>query len=131
VSTSPESITTTFSNDTAVLATDSDPTIASHKLQTNLLAIQNWLKKWRMKAGPKSVHVTFTTRKETCPPVHINNVQLPQELMLGLVYLIPDRWLEISLHVEGSATGQLDQGFPWFSLVPEQMLSWYPNSTLH
>jgi hypothetical protein len=24
---------------------------------------------------------------------------------------------------EGLATGQLDQGFPWFSLVPEQMLS--------
>jgi hypothetical protein len=29
---------------------------------------------------------------------------------------------------EGPATGQLDQGFQWFSLVPEQMLSWYPNS---
>jgi hypothetical protein len=27
---------------------------------------------------------------------------------------------------EGPATGQLDQGFPWFSLVPKQMLSWYP-----
>jgi hypothetical protein len=37
---------------------------------------------------------------------------------------------EVSLHLEGPATGQLDQGFPWFSLVPEQMLSWYPNSTL-
>jgi hypothetical protein len=34
-------------------------------------------------------------------------------------------------HPEGPATGQLDQGFLWFSLVPEQMLSWYPNSTLH
>jgi hypothetical protein len=34
------------------------------------------------------------------------------------------------LHPEGPETGQLDQGFPWFSLVPEQMLSWYPNSTL-
>jgi hypothetical protein len=30
-----------------------------------------------------------------------------------------------------SSTGQLNQRFPWFSLVPEQMLSWYPNSTLH
>jgi hypothetical protein len=35
------------------------------------------------------------------------------------------------LHSESPATGQLDQGFPWFSLVPEKMLSWYPNSTLH
>jgi hypothetical protein len=39
------------------------------------------LKKWRMKADePKSIHVTFTIRRETCPlTVHINSVQLPQE----------------------------------------------------
>jgi hypothetical protein len=60
--TSPDSTTATFANDTAVVSTDSDPTIASQKLQTNLLAIQNWLKKWRMKAnGSKAIHVTFTT----------------------------------------------------------------------
>jgi hypothetical protein len=35
------------------------------------------------------------------------------------------------LHREGLATGQLDQAFPWLSLVPEQILSWYLNSTLH
>jgi hypothetical protein len=29
--------------------------------------------------GSKWVHVTFTTRRETCRPIHINNVQLPQE----------------------------------------------------
>jgi hypothetical protein len=52
----------------------------SQKLQTNLLAFQNWIRKWRIKAnGCKSIHVTFTTRKETCHPVHINNVQLPEK----------------------------------------------------
>jgi hypothetical protein len=51
--------------------------------------------------------------------------------MLGFTDLKPDSWLEVSLHPEGPATGQLNQGFPWFSLVPEQMLSWYQNSTLH
>jgi hypothetical protein len=40
--TSPESITATFANDTAVVAMDSDPAIASQKLQTDLLAIQYW-----------------------------------------------------------------------------------------
>jgi hypothetical protein len=25
------------------------------------------------------MHVTFTTRREMCAPVHINNVQLPQK----------------------------------------------------
>jgi hypothetical protein len=33
------------------------------------------------------------------------------------VYLMPDYWLEVSLHLEVPATGQLDQGFPWFSVV--------------
>jgi hypothetical protein len=51
--------------------------------------------------------------------------------MLGSEDLMPEFWLEVSLHSEGPATSQLDQCFPWFSLVPEQMLSWYPNSTLH
>jgi hypothetical protein len=41
--TSTESTTATFANDTVVLATDSDPGIASQKLQTNLDAIQKWL----------------------------------------------------------------------------------------
>jgi hypothetical protein len=66
-------------NDTAVMATDNDPAIASSKLQTNLLAIQSWLAKWRMKAnGSKSTHITFTMQRGTCPLVHINNVQLPK-----------------------------------------------------
>jgi hypothetical protein len=50
--------------------------------------------------------------------------------MLELADLMPDCWLEVNLHTEGPATGQLGQGFPWFSLVPEQILSWYQNSTL-
>jgi hypothetical protein len=40
---SPESTTvTTFADHTAVVAVDSDPAVASQKLQTDLLAIQNW-----------------------------------------------------------------------------------------
>jgi hypothetical protein len=49
--TSPDSFTATFADDTAVVATDSDPATASHKLQTTLLAIQSWLRDWRMKAN--------------------------------------------------------------------------------
>jgi hypothetical protein len=50
--------------------------------------------------------------------------------MVGFACSVPDCWLEVSLNPEGPATGKLDQGFPWLSLVPEQMLSWHPNSTL-
>jgi hypothetical protein len=51
--------------------------------------------------------------------------------MLGFADLMPDCWVEVSLHLEDPVTGQLNQGFPWFSLVLEQMLSWYSNSMLH
>jgi hypothetical protein len=63
IPTSPDSFTATFADDTAVVATDSDPATASHKLQTTFLTIQSWLRDWRIKANEtKSAHVTFTTR---------------------------------------------------------------------
>jgi hypothetical protein len=58
----PKSTSATFPNVTAILASDSYLSVASQKLQANLDAIQNWLKKWKIKANkPKSVYVTFTT----------------------------------------------------------------------
>jgi hypothetical protein len=70
--------TATFADDTAILASDSDPAIASLNLQTHLNSIQTWLRTWRMQTNPlKSVHITFTTRSGKCPPVHMNDVQLP------------------------------------------------------
>jgi hypothetical protein len=63
LTTSPESTTANFADDTAVVTMDSDTAIASQRLQTDLLAIQDWFKKQRMKANEsKSIHVTFTTR---------------------------------------------------------------------
>jgi hypothetical protein len=41
LTTSPESTTVTFANDTAVVATDNDPAIALQKLLTDPLEIQN------------------------------------------------------------------------------------------
>jgi hypothetical protein len=38
-----------------------------------------------------SVHVTFTARRETCPPVHINNVHLPQQEDAKHLVLLLDR----------------------------------------
>jgi hypothetical protein len=49
--------------------------------------------------------------------------------MSRFAYLMPDYWLEV-----GPATSRLGQGFPWFSSILEQMLSWYPpkfHSALH
>jgi hypothetical protein len=78
--TSPDAVTATYADDTAVLATDSNPAMASQKLQNSLRAIQEWFTKWRLKVNTmKSTHVTFTSRRETCPKVNINKEELPNQ----------------------------------------------------
>ena len=73
------STTATFADDTAVLTVHEDPTMAAHRLQMHLNKIQSWLQIWRMKANKaKSVQVTFTLNKMTCPSVKLNNDHLPQ-----------------------------------------------------
>jgi hypothetical protein len=49
----------------------------------------------------KSIHVTFTTRRETCPPVHINSVQLPQEEDVKYLGLHLDRRPTWHKHIFG------------------------------
>jgi hypothetical protein len=62
--TSPNSTTANFADDTSEVTMDSDPAIASQKLQSILIVIQNLFKKWRMTANESnSIHVTFTTRR--------------------------------------------------------------------
>jgi hypothetical protein len=47
----------------------------------------------------KSTHVTFTTRRATCPPVHINDVQLPQTEDVKYLELHLDRILTWHKHI--------------------------------
>jgi hypothetical protein len=66
--TSLESTTATFADDTAVVATDSGPAIASYKLQTNLLAIQNWLKNAELKLTYPSQFTSHSLHEEKRVP---------------------------------------------------------------
>jgi hypothetical protein len=53
-----------------------------------------------MKAnGTKSTHITFTTRRETSPPVHINNIQYPQAEKIKYLALHLDRRLTWRNHI--------------------------------
>jgi hypothetical protein len=96
----PGTLTATFADDTAILTTASDPAVASHLLQADLLAIQTWLQTWRLKPNAeKSSHVTFTLRRATCPPVYLNNVPLPQTDDAKYLCLHLDRRLTWQRHI--------------------------------
>ena len=74
-----ETITATYADDTALLSVHEDPAIASAKLQAHVHKVEEWLDKWRIKANQgKSVHVTFTLRRQTCPPIKLHNEDIPQ-----------------------------------------------------
>lgn len=92
--------TATYADDTAILATHKNPILASQRLQESLTLIQRWLKKWRIKANEtKSTHVTFTTRKETCPPVTLNDRKIPQADEVKYLGLYLDRKLNWRKHI--------------------------------
>lgn len=90
----------TFADDTAALAIDDNPAAASTKLQRCLKNISQWLKNWRIQPNEnKSIHVTFTIRRETCPPVHLNGVQIPQANEAKYLGLYLDRRLTWRKHI--------------------------------
>jgi hypothetical protein len=55
---------------------------------------------WGMQTNESmSIRVTFTTRRETCPPVHINSVQLPREEDIKYLGLHLDKRLTWHKHI--------------------------------
>jgi hypothetical protein len=67
-------------------------------LQPNVSEQQNGHQ--RIKANKtKSVHVMFATRRGTCPPVHINDVQIPQENHVKYFGLHLNRRLTLHTHI--------------------------------
>lgn len=95
-----QTTTSTFADDTAILALHTDPIAASALLQENLNLLQNWLRIWRIKANEvKSTHITYTLRKGTCPPVSLNNQQLPQQECAKYLGMHLDRRLTWKTHI--------------------------------
>jgi hypothetical protein len=60
-------------------------------------SITKLLKIRRIKANESdSVHVTFTTRRETCPPAQVNSIHLPQQEDVKYLGLHLDRRLNLA-----------------------------------
>ena len=86
---------------TAIFTTDPDPTQTSANLQEHLLEINTWTRKWKLKINEsKSSHISFVLRQGQCPPVQINQTNIPQTETVKYLGIHFDRCLTWKDHVQ-------------------------------
>jgi hypothetical protein len=91
----------TFADDTALLAIDSDPALATQILQQHLDLLQEWLDKWKIKINQtNSSQITFTTKRTNCPPATINYIQIPVQTEVKYLCLYLDQKLTWQKHIK-------------------------------
>jgi hypothetical protein len=95
-----QTLTATYADDTAILASHHDPITVTEQLQYHLYRLEQWLKRWRIRANEtKSTHVTFTLRREDCPAVYLNGKHIPQDATLKYLGIHLDRTLTWKTHI--------------------------------
>ena len=62
-----------------MLSTNSNPNTASEILQFQISQIESWSESWGIKFNETNLytHITFTLHREPCPPLYLNNIQIP------------------------------------------------------
>jgi len=92
------STTATFADDTAIMAVGDSIEGSTRRLQSALIKVAIWTKKWRIKLNEsKSTHIDFTNKKITQHPVYINGMQIPYAntaKYLGMTLDAKLRWKE-------------------------------------
>lgn len=90
----------TFADDTIILAKHNDVNTASSLVQSHLNLLEVWLNKWKITVNEtKSSHVTFTLRREQCPPIYLNNIEIPQSTSMKYLGLHLDNKLTWRDHI--------------------------------
>ena len=93
--------TASFADGVAVLSVNEDPVSATRHLQTHLNSLAEWYTRWRIKVNEaKSVQVTFTTRKNICPPLTFNNAPIPVSTEVKYLGLHLDQRLTWNTHIQ-------------------------------
>ena len=70
-------------------------------LQHHLILLQNWLEQWTIKVNQtKSAQVTFTTRRDICPPVNLHNTHIPVKKEIKYLGLHLDEKLKLKTHIK-------------------------------
>lgn len=91
----------TYADDTALVAANDSPTIASEIIQQQLNDIEGWLRKWNIKVNTdKSTHITFTLRRQDCPAVALNGTVIPKRTTVKYLGLHLDRRNTWKKHIQ-------------------------------
>jgi hypothetical protein len=95
-----QTLTATYADDTAILASHCNPITATEHLKYHLSPFKRWLKRWRIQVnGTKSTHVTFTLKREDCPAVLLNGKHIPQNETVKYLGIHLDRRLTWKTHI--------------------------------
>jgi len=98
---SDQTLIATYADDTAILASNTDPLTTGRHLQQHLEKLEHWLKRWRIRANEsKSTHITFTLRCGECPAVYLNGTIVPQRTTIKYLGIHLDRRLTWKPHIQ-------------------------------
>uniref|UniRef100_A0A6M2DRL9 Putative rna-directed dna polymerase from mobile element jockey n=1 Tax=Xenopsylla cheopis TaxID=163159 RepID=A0A6M2DRL9_XENCH len=90
-----------FADDICILAKHDNPKTASDILQSHINKLEKWFQLWRFNINTsKSYHITFTLRTQTCPPITINNIPLPEVTTVKYLGMHLDRRLTWKYHIQ-------------------------------
>lgn len=96
--------TSTFADDTAILSRSKCPIKATALLSRHLTSVERWLADWRISINvQKCKQVTFTLNKQTCPPLVLNNICIPQADEVTYLGVHLDRRLTWRKHIEAKS----------------------------
>jgi hypothetical protein len=99
----------TYADDRANLTSHQNPTTASTNLQHHFNQLDNWLKRWHIKAKEnKSTHVNFSFNPETCPAVTLNGQHIPQGETAKYLGIHLDRRLTWQKHIYQKKTAWIE-----------------------
>lgn len=90
----------TYADDTALYTSSINLQELSFNLQNHLNTLETWFKKWRIKANTtKTVHITFTLRRQSCPTLFFCGSAIPHTDRVRYLGLHIDRRLTWNHHV--------------------------------
>lgn len=95
-----DTVTSTFADDTAILAVNRNPEVAATTLQTSLNNIATWARKWRITINEsKSAHITFTKCHGETPSITFNNERIPKTDSVKYLGIHLDKHLTWRTHI--------------------------------